>query len=144
VDQPGADRIHPLDLREIDALGRLVDRVQPLRQIADPGERQRAAEAQRTVVYAEVGRCGHAWRLFRRGKRATAIGSGRRPGIENVPHPARFPSIHPIVLQMIRIAGKPARHTIPDEARALQPMILAGIYDAPRIDARALPRLFSA
>jgi len=42
VDQPGTDRIHPIHVGQFDAFGRLIDRVQPLRQVADTRERQRS------------------------------------------------------------------------------------------------------
>ena len=61
VDQPGADRVHPLDLGKVDDDLLRLDVVQLLGKLADPQDRQIAAEPQDTAavfdVLAEV--CGH-------------------------------------------------------------------------------------
>jgi len=93
MDQPGADRVHPLHRREIDSIGRGFELVELLRQLAELGEGERTREAQRLGIVRqfEVGRCAHARDTIGDAGKRNWLGGGiaalRRLRLRNVPFP---------------------------------------------------------
>jgi hypothetical protein len=61
IDQPGADRVDPFDAGEVEHDLLVMDRFQPVRQVADGIERQRPVETDRSSVslysFIEAGGC---------------------------------------------------------------------------------------
>jgi hypothetical protein len=64
VDDPGADRIEPLDAGDVDDRRRRIDRIEARGEIAELRERQRARHTHDAalwlILYGEIGRSGHA------------------------------------------------------------------------------------